>query len=129
MTRAMIMHQITFRELWDLAMVLEPAAAAAAAGTSDPDAIAALEDNLRETERALADREVPTGTVEAIVLSAENLFDPETAVVSAGDIGDAVLRGLRAVDEVAYLRFASVYKEFTGASDFEREMAALEGEG
>ena len=79
-------------------------------------------------ERALADREVPTGTVEAIVLSAENLFDPETAVVSAGDIGDAVLQGLRAVDEVAYLRFASVYKEFTGASDFEREMAAMEGE-
>ena len=79
-------------------------------------------------ERALADREVPTGTVEAIVLSAENLFDPETAVVSAGDIGDAVLAGLRAVDEVAYLRFASVYKDFTGASDFEREMAAMEGE-
>ena len=36
-------------------------------------------------------------------------------------------------DEVAYLRFASVYKEFQGASDFEREMAALDeaplGEG
>ena len=33
---------------------------------------------------------------------------------------------VRAVDEVAYLRFASVYKEFSGASDFEREMAAME---
>ena len=41
-------------------------------------------------------------------------------------IGDAVLRGLRAVDEVAYLRFASVYKDFSGAQDFEREMAAME---
>ena len=42
------------------------------------------------------------------------------------DIGRVVLEGLREVDEVAYLRFASVYKDFQGASDFEREMAALE---
>ena len=77
-------------------------------------------------EQALADRQVPTGTVEALVTRAEALFDPETSVVSAGDIGDSVLQGLRAIDEVAYLRFASVYKDFTGASDFEREMAAME---
>ncbi len=77
-------------------------------------------------EQAIADREVPTETVEAIVMRAESLFDSETQIVSAGEIGDTVLSGLRAVDEVAYLRFASVYKEFTGADDFEREMAALE---
>ena len=77
-------------------------------------------------ERALADQPVPVGTVEALVLQAESLYGPETSVVSAGAIGDTVLAGLRAVDEVAYLRFASVYKEFTGASDFEREMAAME---
>ena len=53
MTRAMTMHQVTFQELWDVAMVLEPAAAAAAALAVDPSAIAALEDNLRETERVL----------------------------------------------------------------------------
>lgn len=77
-------------------------------------------------EQALADRPVPTGTVEDLVTQAESLFGPETSVVAAGDIGDAVLQGLRAGDEVAYLRFASVYKEFSGASDFEREMAAME---
>ncbi len=77
-------------------------------------------------EQALADRPVATGTVETIVTQAEALFGPETSVVSAADIGDTVLHGLRAVDEVAYLRFASVYKEFSGASDFEREMAAME---
>ena len=77
-------------------------------------------------EQALADRPVPAGTVETLVMGAESLFGPETTVVYAGEIGDAVLAGLRAVDEVAYLRFASVYKEFTGASDFEKEMAALE---
>ena len=44
------------------------------------------------------------------------------------EIGERVLEGLRELDEVAYLRFASVYKEFEGAGDFEREMAALEGD-
>ena len=77
-------------------------------------------------EQALADRPVAAGTVEALVLETESLFSADTSIVSAADIGDAVLTGLRAVDEVAYLRFASVYKEFTGAGDFEREMAALE---
>jgi transcriptional repressor NrdR len=37
-----------------------------------------------------------------------------------------VLDRLRDLDEVAYLRYASVYKEFQGAADFEREMAELE---
>ena len=46
--------------------------------------------------------------------------------VEADAIGREVLAGLRDADEVAYLRFASVYKEFQGAQDFEREMAALE---
>jgi transcriptional repressor NrdR len=77
-------------------------------------------------EQALADRPVPPGTVEALVTSAEALFGPAAAEVAAADIGDKVLEGLRAVDEVAYLRFVSVYKDFSGASDFEREMAALE---
>lgn len=77
-------------------------------------------------EQALADRPVPAGIVEALVLETENLFGPETSIVSAGDIGDTVLAGLRAADQVAYLRFVSVYREFTGAVDFEREMAALE---
>jgi len=77
-------------------------------------------------EQALADRAVPTGTVEALVMQAEGLYGPETSVVSAGEIGDAVLGGLRVIDEVAYLRFASVYKEFSGTQDFEREMAAME---
>jgi len=77
-------------------------------------------------EQALADRPMAAGTVEALVLEAENLFSPETAIVSAAEIGDTIVAGLRAVDEVAYLRFVSVYREFTGAVDFEREMAALE---
>ena len=38
-------------------------------------------------------------------------------------IGEKVLEHLKEVNEVAYLRYASVYKEFSDASDFEREVA------
>ena len=45
--------------------------------------------------------------------------------VSSQQIGVAVLDRLQAVDEVAYMRFASVYKGFSGATDFEREAGML----
>jgi transcriptional repressor NrdR len=45
--------------------------------------------------------------------------------VSSEQIGLAVLERLRGLDEVAYLRFASVYKGFADASDFEREAGLL----
>lgn len=80
----------------------------------------------RGIERALADRPVAAGTIEAIVERAEGLYTSGVSTVSASDIGDEVLLGLREIDDVAYLRFASVYKEFQRARDFEREAAALE---
>lgn len=45
--------------------------------------------------------------------------------VSSEEVGLAVLDRLRAIDEVAYLRFASVYKGFSAAGDFEREAGLL----
>ena len=45
--------------------------------------------------------------------------------VSTASIGLGVLERLRAVDEVSYLRFASVYKDFDAASDFHRELELL----
>ncbi len=76
-------------------------------------------------EAALADRPVPADTIERLVARTEALFET-LPTVTTEDIGRVVLDGLREVDQVAYLRFASVYKDFQGASDFEREMAALE---
>ena len=40
-------------------------------------------------------------------------------------IGETVLSHLKDINEVAYLRFASVYKEFSAVSDFEKEAADL----
>ena len=47
------------------------------------------------------------------------------AEVSTAQIGLAVLERLRTLDEVAYLRFASVYKGFDDVRDFQREMGLL----
>lgn len=75
---------------------------------------------------ALADRPGSDESVEAIVLDIDRWARSGAGVVTSEEIGRRILDALRQVDEVAYLRFASVYKEFQGASDFEREVAALE---
>lgn len=49
----------------------------------------------------------------------------EGSEVSTERIGLVVLDRLRVLDEVAYMRFASVYKDFGGAEDFARELQAL----
>ena len=50
------------------------------------------------------------------------------AEVPAHEIGLAILGPLRQLDEVAYLRFASVYRAFESADDFEAEIAVLRAE-
>ncbi|TDQ48206.1 transcriptional regulator NrdR [Actinorugispora endophytica] len=47
------------------------------------------------------------------------------AEVPAHEIGLAILGPLRELDEVAYLRFASVYRSFESVEDFEHEIAGL----
>ena len=47
------------------------------------------------------------------------------AEVPAHEVGLAILAPLRELDEVAYLRFASVYRSFESADDFEAEIALL----
>ena len=77
-------------------------------------------------ESALADRPVNRKRLEAMIAEVEATARSHGSRVDSDEIGRAVLTQLREVDQVAYLRFASVYKEFQGAQDFEREMAALE---
>lgn len=46
-------------------------------------------------------------------------------IVPSHAVGVAILGPLRELDEVAYLRFASVYRQFQSVEDFEAEIAAL----
>lgn len=50
------------------------------------------------------------------------------AEFQAHEVGLAILAPLRALDEVAYLRFASVYRAFESADDFAKEIEALRAE-
>ena len=46
--------------------------------------------------------------------------------VTSAQVGVAVLADLARLDQVAYIRFASVYKDFQGITDFERELVSLQ---
>ena len=62
--------------------------------------------------------------VNALVRQLEAMGEPE---VEAEQVGEMVMEGLRALDPVAYIRFASVYKEFREAKDFETFVTGLPG--
>ena len=80
----------------------------------------------RGVEAALADRPVPANALAELLDDVEAAATAHGGPMSSEAIGRLVLDGLRVLDEVAYLRFASVYKDFQGADDFGREVAALE---
>ena len=58
----------------------------------------------------------------------EEIRSRGVAEVSSHEIGLTILGPLRDLDEVAYLRFASVYRSFESLEDFEREIAELRAE-
>jgi transcriptional repressor NrdR len=68
----------------------------------DDDALAILAQRVEEAVRATGSAEIPSR-----------------------EVGLAILGPLRELDEVAYLRFASVYRDFDSLTDFETEIAAL----
>jgi len=61
--------------------------------------------------------------VEKIVEAVNNQFEDE---VPAEFIGKLLMDGLRGIDDVAYVRFASVYRRFEEATDFVQEVQNLE---
>jgi len=63
------------------------------------------------------------GLVDRIVDQLTDKYDSE---VPAEQIGKLVMQGLREIDQVAYVRFASVYRRFQEATDFVQEVKKLE---
>ncbi len=55
----------------------------------------------------------------------DSLRSSGQAAIASHDVGLAILGPLRILDEVAYLRFASVYRSFESLADFEAEIALL----
>ena len=83
----------------------------------------------RSVEIALRKRNVDPDRVEQtiskIVRDLESLGENE---VTTETIGETVMAQLRDLDDVAYVRFASVYRNFREAKDFEAALAELSGE-
>lgn len=78
---------------------------------------------------SLADRSISGSRLEELAAEVEAEVRKQGVQVKSDVIGREVLERLKDVDEVAYLRFASVYKGFKDAADFEKEVAALESSG
>ena len=74
---------------------------------------------------AAKNRPVSDEAMEALAAEIEETMRLEGLEAHTEQIGRAVLDRLRDLDEVAYLRFVSVYKEFANLTDFEREVVVL----
>ncbi len=71
-------------------------------------------------------RPVTLEQVESIVQTVEkDLYNQMEKEVSSLKIGEIVLKQLRGIDEVAYVRFASVYRQFHDISEFNHELKVL----
>lgn len=70
-------------------------------------------------------RPVTLEQIEAIAEAVEEEVRSAVGDVPTSQVGMAVLEQLRDIDEVSYVRFASVYKNFDDAADFRRELALL----
>jgi len=79
--------------------------------------------------KAVHKRPVENDKIDRIVADIEaDVFDSFEREVPSREIGERVSHSLKELDEVAYLRFASVYRAFESADDFEEEISLLRAE-
>lgn len=81
---------------------------------------------LRGLRRACEKRPVEAARLEALCDEVEGLFPTrEPRELKTGEIGAHLMDRLREVDQVAFVRFASVYRRFEDAGDFVEEVETL----
>lgn len=81
---------------------------------------------LRGMLKACEKRPVPVGKLEEIVEEIESkLQDRPEKEMNASEIGHFVMKKLKKLDKVAYVRFASVYREFKDVLEFKKELEKL----
>jgi len=74
-------------------------------------------------ESAFGSQDITEKQLKSLVDNIYSEIKDEGKKVTSSFIGEKVLAHLKEFNEVAYLRYASVYKEFSDASDFEKEVA------
>jgi transcriptional repressor NrdR len=84
---------------------------------------------LRSVQIALRKRPVEPARIDQVVSKmVRELESQGESEVSSETVGEMVMETLRALDDVAYVRFASVYRNFREAKDFEAVLGELSGE-
>lgn len=82
----------------------------------------------RSIEIACRKRPIDEGKIERLVSGVvRRLESAGETEISVGSIGEMVMEGLQTLDPVAYIRFASVYRDFREARDFETFVGSLSG--
>ncbi len=77
---------------------------------------------LRACEKRQISREVIDEAVKDIE---QEILNKESKEIPSKVIGELVIEKLKAIDKVAYIRFASVYKDFADVEDFKKELDEL----
>jgi transcriptional repressor NrdR len=72
-------------------------------------------------------REISPDRIDRLISSIQRQLETRGDEVTTSQIGEAVMDGLKALDHVAYIRFASVYKDFSEPGDF-AEIAGAVGD-
>ena len=76
--------------------------------------------------RACEKRPIPSGAIEALADEVEQAVQAlGKAEVPSSYIGELVMERLRSLDQIAYIRFASVYRAFADVEELEQELEAL----
>ncbi|MCX6811760.1 MAG: transcriptional regulator NrdR [Candidatus Berkelbacteria bacterium] len=92
-------------------------------GREEPFAKEKIEDGIR---RAAKNTQVTEADVTCIASEVEQeVFQSGEDKITSREIGNLIIQKLKDIDEVAYLRFASVYKEFSDIETFEKEISKL----
>lgn len=83
---------------------------------------------MRGVRRACQGRQVDEDDLAQLAQRVEETVRASgVAEIPSNEVGLAILQPLRDLDEVAYLRFASVYRSFESLEDFQREIDDLQG--
>jgi len=84
---------------------------------------------LAGVQRAIEKRPIPVERAEALVDDVEReLLDRGEREVPSRTIGELVAAKMRSLDDVAYVRFASVYREFQAVDEFVKEVQTIRSE-
>lgn len=76
--------------------------------------------------RACEKRPVDSERIEKLLSTIEReLYGLGEAEITSGEVGELVMKGLAELDDVAYVRFASVYRSFTSIESFEKALQQI----